>query len=60
MPAFDLFGIKAIPREWKSLQDLDVLNEDGQSISNMDTKPTFVTGFIVRYLLREGVLKFPG
>ncbi len=49
VPALDLFGKKEIKREWVSLHDLKV---DG----NEDTKPTFISGFIVRQLLRDGAL----
>ena len=52
----DLFGTKEIKREWKSLQDLGVLESDGRTISTADTKPTFISGFIVRQLVREGIM----
>jgi len=55
VPALDLFGTKEIKREWKSLQDLEVLDADGH-ISTKDTKPTFISGFIVRQLVKEGVM----
>lgn len=55
VPAFDLFGTKEIKREWKSLEDLKVLDADG-GISTEDTKPTFISGFIVRQLVKEGVI----
>ena len=53
VPASDLFGTKAIKREWKSLQDLKVLDTNGH-ISTEDPKPTFISGFIVRQLVKEG------
>ena len=56
VPALDLLGAKEIRREWKSLQDLKVLDSDGTSISTEDTKPTFISGFILRQLIREGVV----
>ena len=56
VPALDLFGTKQIEREWVSLSDLKVLEEDG-SIGKADTKPTFISGFIVRQLVKEGVIK---
>ena len=49
-PALDLFGTKEVEREWVSLQDLKVLD----SVS--DPKPTFISGFIVRQLVAEGVI----
>lgn len=55
VPALDLFGTKEIKREWKSLQDLMVLDADG-NVSTEDTKPTFISGFIVRQLVKEGVI----
>jgi hypothetical protein len=57
VPAFDLFGTKEIQREWKSLEDLKVLDTDGESISTEDTKPTFISGFIVRQLVKDGVIE---
>merc|ERR1740130_592601 len=57
VPALDLFGIKEVKREWKSLQDLKVLESDGQTISTEDTKPTFISGFIVRQLVKDGVIR---
>ena len=49
-PALDLFGTKEVEREWVSLQNLEVLD----SVS--DPKPTFISGFIVRQLVAEGVI----
>ena len=49
-PALDLFGTKEVAREWVSLQNLEVLD----SVS--DPKPTFISGFIVRQLVAEGVI----
>ncbi len=54
-PALDLFGTKAITREWKSLEDLKVLSEEG-SICTEDPKPTFISGFIVRQLVKDGII----
>ena len=48
-PALDLFGTKEVEREWVSLQDLKVDAAD-------DPKPTFISGFIVRQLVAEGVI----
>lgn len=59
-PALDLFGAKEIAREWVSLQDLKVLDADGESIGTEDTKPTFISGFIVRQLVAEGVVDIVG
>jgi len=56
VPAFDLFGSAELEREWKSLQDLKVLDSDGASLSSEDPKPTFISGFIVRQLVKEGVI----
>jgi hypothetical protein len=58
VPAFDIFGTKEIKREWKSLEELKVLDDsDGISISTEDTKPTFISGFIVRQLVKDGVIR---
>ena len=57
VPALDLFGTKETKREWISLQDLKVLDSDGKTISTEDTKPTFISGFIVRQLVKVGVIK---
>ena len=48
-PALDLFGTKEVAREWVSLQDLKVDAAE-------DPKPTFISGFIVRQLVAEGVI----
>jgi len=55
--AVDLFGTKETKREWKSLLDLKVLESDGRTISTDDTKPTFISGFIVRQLVKDGVIR---
>ncbi|CAB9506401.1 expressed unknown protein [Seminavis robusta] len=55
VPAVDLFGSRKIQRQWISLQDLKVLDEENK-ISTDDTKPTFISGFIVRQLVKEGVI----
>ena len=57
VPALDLFGTKEVRREWRSLQDLKVLASDGRSLGTEDTKPTFISGFIVRQLVKDGVIK---
>ncbi|CAN0123398.1 unnamed protein product, partial [Heterosigma akashiwo] len=57
VPAFDMFGTKRIKREWKSLEDLKVLDLDGESISTEDPKPTFISGYIARQLVREHIIK---
>jgi hypothetical protein len=60
VPAFDLFGTKEIKREWKSLEDLNVLDDmSGTSISTEDPKPTFISGFIVRQLVQDGIIGMP-
>lgn len=60
-PAYDLFGTKSIQREWVSLSDLKVVEEDGDgqqlNIGVGDTKSTFISGFIVRQLVREGIIE---
>lgn len=56
VPALDVFGTKKIEREWVSLENLKVLDSDGKSISAEDTKPTFISGFIVRQLVKENVI----
>jgi hypothetical protein len=56
VPALDLFGTREVPRKWNSLQDLKVLDADGRRISTEDTKPTFISGFIVRQLVLDGVI----
>ncbi len=48
-PALDLFGTKEVEREWVSLRDLAVDAAE-------DPKPTFISGFIVRQLVKEGVI----
>ena len=52
----DLFGTTKVSREWVSLTDLKVISEDGITIGTEDTKPTFISGFIVRQLVKEGVI----
>ncbi len=54
-PALDLFGTKTITREWKCLKDLKVLG-DGGKICTEDPKPTFISGFIVRQLVMDGII----
>ncbi|KAL9180737.1 hypothetical protein ACHAXT_011190 [Thalassiosira profunda] len=56
-PAFDLFGTTEIEREWVSLIEMGVLEADGASIGTADTKPTFISGFIVRQLVKEGIIE---
>lgn len=55
VPALDLFGTGRIAKEWVSLENLRVLAENG-AIDVEDTKPTFISGFIVRQLVREGII----
>ena len=55
VPALDLFGTDRIAKEWVSLEDLAVLDKDG-SIGSEDPKSTFISGFIVRQLVKEGVI----
>jgi len=59
-PALDLFGTKRIQREWKSLQELKVLDSSGSAISTEDPKPTFISGFIARQLLKDVVIDIHG
>jgi len=47
--ALDLFGARPAPREWVSLRDLGILDD-------VDTKSIFISGFIVRNLVLEGVI----
>jgi len=56
VPALELFGTKEVPRQWKSLQDLKVLDRDGKRVSTEDPKATFISGFIVRQLVKDGVI----
>ena len=58
-PALDLFGTQRVQREWVSLEDLKVLDHSG-NISTEDTKPTFISGFIVRQLIKEGSIDIHG
>mmetsp|Transcript_32208 Transcript_32208/g.94818 ORF Transcript_32208/g.94818 Transcript_32208/m.94818 type:complete len:413 (-) Transcript_32208:181-1419(-) len=56
VPALDLLGTRRIAREWVTLRDLGVLNQEG-GMGDEDTKPTFISGFIVRELVKEGVVR---
>ena len=56
-PALDLFGKRRIQREWVSLEDLKVLDPEDGSLGAEDTKPTFISGFIVRQLIKDGSIK---
>ena len=58
VPAFDLFGTAEVEREWVSLEDLKVLK--GGVISAEDPKPTFISGFVVRQLVEDGVIDVRG
>jgi hypothetical protein len=60
VPALDLFGTQNIKREWKSLEELQVLAPNGTSISTQDSKPTFISGLIVRQLVKEGIIDIHG
>ena len=55
VPALDLFGTKETKREWVSLQDLRVLA--GEEISTEDPKPHFISGYVVRQLVKDGVIE---
>ena len=62
-PAYDLFGTRPIEREFVSVDDLKVTEEvevgAGQTqtiIGECDTKDQFISGFIVRQLIRDGVI----
>ena len=63
-PAYDLLGTSPIEREWVSLDDLKVTERsgnDGQSVvGESDTKSDFISGFIVRQLIRDGVIAING
>ena len=48
----DLFGTTKV----RSLTDLKVMSEDGTTIGTDDTKSTFISGLIVRQLVKEGVI----
>lgn len=56
IPALDLFGTTYIQREWVSLEDLLVLDKTNV-MSTIDPKPAFISGFIVRQLVKEGVIQ---
>lgn len=56
-PALDLFGSKGVPREWKSLEELKVLDVDGEFTSTDDPKSTFISGFIARQLVKDNVVR---
>ena len=58
VPALDLFGTVRVKRDWVSLQDLKVIGPDGSTLLTEDTKPTFISGFIVRQLAKEGVIRY--
>ena len=58
VPAFDLFGTAEVEREWVSLEDLKVLK--GGVMSAEDPKPTFISGFVVRQLVEDGVIDVRG
>jgi len=60
VPALDLLGTREIKRDWVSLEDLKVLDSDGKSIGTEDTKPTFISGFIVRQLVKDRVIDIHG
>ena len=55
VPALDLFGTKEITRAWKPLHELKAIDSDGK-LGTQDTKPVFISGFIVRQLVKEGVI----
>ncbi len=59
-PALDLFGTKRVKRYWKSLQDLKVLDDNNGILTTEDPKPIFISGFIVRQLVKEGVIHIHG
>ena len=54
VPALDLFGDEEVPREWRALQELMVLDADGKTPGTEDTKPAFISGFVVRRLVEKG------
>lgn len=53
----DLFSTKRIEREWISLQYLQVLDADERKTSVDDTKAAFISRFIMKQLIREGVIE---
>lgn len=55
-PALDMFGTQQVPRKWVSLADLAVLDTQRRRLATHDPKPTFISGFIVRQLVKEGVI----
>ena len=55
VPALDLFGTEEIEREWRSMEDLKVLDSHGD-MGTEDTKPIFISGFVVRELFKSGSL----
>lgn len=57
VPAFDLFGTERVKRQWVSLTHLKVLDSIGLNISVEDPKPTFISGFVVRQLITDGIIK---
>lgn len=60
-PALNPFGTERIDREWVSLEDLKVQDYDAKDetskISTIDPKATFISGFIVRQLVKEGIIQ---
>ncbi|GFH44868.1 hypothetical protein CTEN210_01342 [Chaetoceros tenuissimus] len=56
IPAYNLFGTKAIEKEWVSLRNLGIL-ENAETICTRDAKSTFISSAIVRQLVRDGVIE---
>lgn len=54
--AYNLFGTKAIEKQWVSLRNLGILEND-ETICTRDAKSTFISSAIVRQLVRDGVIE---
>uniref|UniRef100_A0A7S1FS17 Uncharacterized protein n=1 Tax=Corethron hystrix TaxID=216773 RepID=A0A7S1FS17_9STRA len=55
LPALDAGGHQTGRREWKSLEDLKVLDVHGR-IATEDPKQIFISGYVVRELVRENII----
>lgn len=55
IPALDLFSTEFFTREWKNLEELKVLDPNAKDfICTEDPKSTFISGYIVRQLIKDG------
>jgi hypothetical protein len=52
--------VRKIKREWLSLEDLQSLDRSGKKVDTKDPKRTFISGFIDRQLVKEGVINIEG